>query len=278
MQERDAAVAEVVRREHRHGGGAAGAGDCRPQPARREACEHGRSEVAVLARHELDHGREHVRRRRHPSRSARLARLRGEAPAAARLVDVAPGQCLELADPHPGGVEHDDRQPVARGQEREHGLERVVGRRRELDELAPRQPDRDAIAGRIRGDAGVVENHRQHAERLADRLTREPCLVQLADEASDAPRVQAAELERAERGEGATDRDRVGGIRAGGDIEPRGAPRIRGCANGRRGRSAIGGAEALELGHAHRRELAGDPVAPSSRLPLRAEGAAVANV
>ena len=97
----------------------------------------------------------------------------------------------------------------------------------------------------------MVEDHRQHAERLADRLAREPCLVQLGDEARDAARVEPVELERAERGEDAPDRDRVGRVGAGGDVEPRGAPRLRGRANRLRGRSAIGRGQRLEGGHAH---------------------------
>jgi hypothetical protein len=43
-------------------------------------------------------------------------------PALPRLVDVAPGERLQLADAHPRRVEHERRQAVASGEEADDGL------------------------------------------------------------------------------------------------------------------------------------------------------------
>ena len=120
-----------------------------------------------------------------------------------------------------------EREPVARRQE---PIARPRARRPSAERArasSPRESDRDAIASRIRRDARMIEHHRQHAERLTDRLAREASSSSSGRRAA-MRRGRARELERAERGEDAAERNRVGSVGAGGDVEPRGAPRL-GC-------------------------------------------------
>jgi hypothetical protein len=49
----------------------------------------------------------------HPSRMTCLRHGSGHPPALTRFVDVTPGQRFELAEPHSGCVEHEQRQPLA---------------------------------------------------------------------------------------------------------------------------------------------------------------------
>ena len=51
-------------------------------------------------------------------RHASAGQSRRDAPARAPLVDIAPAQSLELAEPHPRLLEDDERQPVALGKKR----------------------------------------------------------------------------------------------------------------------------------------------------------------
>jgi hypothetical protein len=87
MQERDATVAEVVRRERWHPGCGAGLCHSRPEPVSCHVVEHSAVAVPVLARNELEHLREQHGWRRNP-RPAGLTR--SDPPADPRLVDVAP--------------------------------------------------------------------------------------------------------------------------------------------------------------------------------------------
>lgn len=123
---------------------------------------------------------------------------RGDAPASARLVQVAPRERLEFAYAHPGSVQHDGREPVAGRQEPEHGLDVIGARRRELGQISTRESCFHAIASGIRRHAGVIENHRERAERLADRLASEAAGVELSDERRSAASVETLEFDGAE--------------------------------------------------------------------------------
>ena len=99
-----------------------------------------RVRVPVVARAEREHGLEQHGGGVDPARPAGLARR--DPPAAPRLVDVAPGQRLELADAHPGRVEHEQRQPVAPRQQPDDGLDVLGSRRLDVPPLLARQLDR----------------------------------------------------------------------------------------------------------------------------------------
>lgn len=135
VEQGDAPVPEVVRREGRDAGSGAGAGERRSELLRRERFEHAAVGVAIVPRAELEHELEQEGRRLDPPRPAGLTHGRGDAPASAGLVDVALGQPLELADAHPGRVEHERRQAVA-------GREQP---RRRLDALDRCELERDQV-------------------------------------------------------------------------------------------------------------------------------------
>lgn len=62
------------------------------------------------------------------------------------LVDVHPTEPLELAEPHSCGVKHEERQPVASGEEVVDGLDVLGGRRcGGLGLMLPRQLHRDLV-------------------------------------------------------------------------------------------------------------------------------------
>jgi hypothetical protein len=74
MEQRDSAVAEVVRAEHGDTGGSAGAADRRSQPVRSHVFEHAPVRMAIVARTKIDHGGEEDQRSRHrPRRSMKIA-------------------------------------------------------------------------------------------------------------------------------------------------------------------------------------------------------------
>ncbi len=105
-------MAEVVRRERRHAGGPARSRNRRAEAVGAEALEDAPLGCAIVARDELDDGREDRRRHLNPAGTAGLARRLRHAPAAARLVDVGLRECLELTETHAGRVEHEQRQPA----------------------------------------------------------------------------------------------------------------------------------------------------------------------
>ena len=136
-------MAQVVRRERRHTCGGAGTGDGGAEPVAAEPLEHLPFRGAVLTRHKPQHGVEHARGDLHPSSVSRLRYGLRDAPAAAMFVDVAPPKPLELAEPHPGRVEHDQRQPIPLGEHVMNGQDVLGGRRRYLGLSLARQPDGD---------------------------------------------------------------------------------------------------------------------------------------
>ena len=172
VQQRDAAVAQVVRRERRHAGGGAGAGDRGRKPVGAEALEHRPIGDAVVARHE---------RRRRPRRASAGSGTQRAAPVFATAAETRQRprgsstspqvSALELADPHPGRVEHEQRQPVAGGEEPDDGLDVLGGRRLRARGRSSRG---SLTVSRSRAgfgcDARVVEHHREHGDGLADRL------------------------------------------------------------------------------------------------------------
>jgi hypothetical protein len=87
-----------------------------------------------------------------------------------RFVDVAPRQPLKFADPHSGRVEHECRQAVLLRQQTRNGLDVRGGRRVQLAPFLARHLHRQLVSRRVRRDAAVVEHHRQHRDRFADRL------------------------------------------------------------------------------------------------------------
>ena len=70
--------------------------------------------MAIVARATLAHGGEEHRRHVHPAGAARLGDGARDAPAATRLVAVAPSERLELAHAHPGRLENEQGQAVGR--------------------------------------------------------------------------------------------------------------------------------------------------------------------
>ena len=74
-------MAKIVRREHGYAGGGASAADCRSQPISCHVLEHAPIQVAVVARAELEHGRENNRchdasapQRRRPPQARKVAK------------------------------------------------------------------------------------------------------------------------------------------------------------------------------------------------------------
>jgi hypothetical protein len=97
VQERDAPVAEVVRRERRDSRRDAGARERRSEPVGTEAAEDRPVGDAVVARNERRDRVEDGGGRTDPACRSRLRRSRADAPAAPTLVDVAPRQRLGFA-------------------------------------------------------------------------------------------------------------------------------------------------------------------------------------
>src|SRR5438132_7635747 len=127
-------MSEVVRRERRDSCGLTGSRDSRSETVSAEASEDLRREVAILARHECDHGREHVRGNRNPSGLTRLRRRGPYEPTSIELVNIAPGERLKLADAHPRRVEHEHRK--AKSERHRPTCGENVRRRRRIDLLA----------------------------------------------------------------------------------------------------------------------------------------------
>jgi len=71
-------------------------------------------------------------------------------PALPRLVDVAPGERLQLADAHPRRVEHERRQAVGSGEEADDGLNVRGYWRLDFAPLLARQLHGQPIACRVR--------------------------------------------------------------------------------------------------------------------------------
>ncbi len=191
-----------------------------------DADEHGNLEVhGRLLPLEREHGFEERLGNRNPACASRLRHRLRDAPAATALVDVSPGELLELAHAHPRRVEDEERQPVLRRQEpmnREHVLR---CRRIDLRSQLVRQLHR-LVADRVRDDSREVEHHREGHERLADRLARKLGIRQLAGELGDVGRCDLIDATCAEAGE---DPAEVDPVRRGGslrDVDPRAPPAL----------------------------------------------------
>jgi hypothetical protein len=96
------------------------------------------------------------------------------------LIYVAPCERLELANAHAGRVEHEQRQPIETRQQRVHSEHVGGGRWRELSLLFAGELHA-SIAGRVRLNAVVVEDHREHRDPLSDGLLATACVGELGD-------------------------------------------------------------------------------------------------
>jgi hypothetical protein len=210
VEQRDAAVAQVVRAEHRYAGSGAGTGNRGAEAIAAEALEDRALRDAILACHEPPDGLEEHVGHRNPARPSGLRDRTRDAPALPRFTNVAPGQALEFADSHSGCVEQERGQPVASGEQAHDGFDVGSGRRVQFPPFFARQPDRQSIAPGVRLDAAVVEDHRRDRERLANRLLLQAGGVELADEVGHGLRVDAVDRLVAETGEKPTERDAVG--------------------------------------------------------------------
>lgn len=168
VQQRDSPMPQVVRAERRRAGRGASAGDRRTEPVTAEALEHAALGSAILARHKRADSIEQHRRYVHPPGALRLRDDGGDAPAAPLLVDVAPGELLELAEPHRCRVQDEQRQPVTRRQRSMHGLDVLRSRRLGFLTLLARQPHTELVAGWVRQHTGIVKRHRRRLHDLPD--------------------------------------------------------------------------------------------------------------
>jgi hypothetical protein len=241
----------------------------RQQALARDALEHAAVRVPVLARAQRKHRLEQQRGRRDPARAAGLAR--GDSPAAARLVDVSPEQRLQLPDAHAGGVEDEHGQPVAARKQPNHSLHVLGARRLDVPPLLARELDGQPIARRIRLNPSVIEHHRQHTHRLADRLLLQPGHMQIRDERHDGLGVDVGDSNVSEPRQDAAQGNSVRLQRSGRDIDPCGLPACRDLRDGRR-RCVV---REANVGNAHRRKLADHPRLVRDRLASCREGAGV---
>jgi hypothetical protein len=148
---------------------------------------------AVVPRHERRDGLEEHVRHAHPPGSSSLRHGHQDGPAPARLVHVAPGEPLELPDAHPGRIEHERRQAVAGGEETDDRLDVLAGGRRDVAALLARELHDQLVAGRVRLDRRMVEDHREHGDCLPDRLLAQSVGVQVGDELRNGSRVNCIE-------------------------------------------------------------------------------------
>lgn len=109
MEERDATVSEVVRREGRHTGCCTRSRERGSEAIGPEATEHRPLRDAIVAWDQCDHDCEQLSRWRYPTRRAGLGNGSLHSPASALLVDVTRGEGLELTDAHPGCIKHEQR-------------------------------------------------------------------------------------------------------------------------------------------------------------------------
>ncbi len=174
--------------------------------------------MPVIARAEAERGVQEEGRRSDPARPAGLARR--DPPAATGLVDVAPGERLELADAHAGGVEDQYREAIPLRQEANDRLDVLRRRRLDVPSFLAGELDRQAIAGGIGLDTRVIEDHRQDADRLADRLLLEPLLVKLRYDARDCLGIDVGDRPVPESRQEASQCDPVGLEGARSDIDP----------------------------------------------------------
>jgi len=93
------------------------------------------------------------------------------------------------------------------------------GRRAELLGLFARQLDDGAVAGRVRGDTGVVEDHRERGHRLSDRLSGLAALGQVGDEGGDVLRGDLGDGTAAEHGQSPLERGAMHDAGGLGDVE-----------------------------------------------------------
>ena len=152
-------MSEIVRREGWHSCSDAGARERRSEPFRRELLEHSAVRVPIVTRAEFEHAIEQEGGRTHPTRPSCLGNRHRDAPAAAQFVNIAPREPLKFADAHPGRVEGECRQPVALRQKVQNGLDVLSHWRLDVSALLSRQANRLLIAGRVRLDVSVIENH-----------------------------------------------------------------------------------------------------------------------
>jgi hypothetical protein len=81
----------------------------------------------------------------HPPGAVRLGDGLRYAPAAAPLVDVAPGELFEFTEPHPRRVKDEQRQPIPLGKHPLDGEHVLGGRRRDLRADVARQLHVDRV-------------------------------------------------------------------------------------------------------------------------------------
>jgi len=110
---------------------------------------------------------------------------------------------FELAETHPGRVEHQQRQPVAGGEERVDGEDVLGSRRHELRFPLVRQPNGEFVAGGVRVNAGMVEHHRRGLSDLPEVAWLEPFGVEALDHSGDVLRRELGDRPRAEDADGA---------------------------------------------------------------------------
>ncbi len=277
VPEADAAVAKVVRRPDWRPGGLARAGDRGSEALLGEAGEDGPGGVAVLARGERrDDGPVEVGWEGDPAPAAALLQRPADTPARVGLVEVAAAKALllELADAHAGGVEDEEGERIARGHERQDGLDLLCGGRRRLLALLARKAHVHAVAGGIVLDAREVEHLREHADALSDRLALAPGGVEGGDERGDIGRRDLVDPAGAEQRQEAPELDAVPDGGRLGDVDARGAPALGGLGECWEGAGTL--LEGSDSRHAHRGELAGDPAPARQGLAPGREGAGVA--
>ena len=95
-------------------------------------------------------------------------------------------QRLELADAHPGRVEH-DRRELVRGREKPYDCLDVLGGRRLRLDLRLAGELHARITGRVRFHLREVEHLSERRERLSNRLALAASRVELRDERIDVP-------------------------------------------------------------------------------------------
>ena len=147
-------------------------------------------------------------------------------------------------------------------------------RRDDLQPLLPRQPHLDLVAGRVRRDALVVEDHREREQALPDRLARLAVCGEASNEIGDVGRCERVDApvseHRQEHAHGAS----MLQPSVLGDVDATLLPALGSLTEGPGCRRFVGQSE---LRDALRGELAGDPAGANRRLALRRERAAVAN-
>ncbi len=152
--------------------------------------------------------------------------------------------------------------------------EHVLGRRHDdVLSLAARQLYERRSDG-VRLDRLVVDDHREHRERLSDRLALELGVDELLDKLVHARRRELDELERAHTRPQPSERDVIRLARSLAHITARREPTVGGTVDG----ALLGcSLERAHVGHAQRGELGRRPRPTRERVAPRLERAGIAN-